>query len=144
MAIKLLWLGPPVPREPPMQHQPSEPSAAHPVSAAADHAALPERPHTALSRLQATLHANPTLVPLLVLLASVAAFGLIAGGRFFHPFNLSLIIQQVAIIGMLAVAQSLVVLTAGIDLSVAAIMVLASVVMGKLAVELAIPAPVGY
>jgi fructose transport system permease protein len=100
-----------------------------------------ERARSTLQRIQALLHANPTLVPLLVLAASVAAFGLIAGDRFFHPFNLSLIIQQVSIIGMLAAAQSLIILTAGIDLSVAAIMVLSSVVMGRLAVELGVPTP---
>ena len=44
-------------------------------------------------------------------------------------------------IGCVGVAQTLVVLTAGIDLSVGAIMVLCSVVMGKLAVIVGIPAP---
>ena len=38
------------------------------------------------------------------------------------------------IIGILGIAQTLVILTAGIDLSVGAIMVLSSVVMGRLAV----------
>lgn len=49
--------------------------------------------------------------------------------------------QQVSIIGILAAAQSLVILTAGIDLSVGAIMVLMSVVAGNLAVSLGVPAP---
>ena len=80
-------------------------------------------------------------MPLIVLIISVAAFGFIAGDRFFHPFNLSLIIQQVSIIGILAAAQSLIVITAGIDLSVAAIMVLSSVIMGRFAVEFGVPAP---
>lgn len=94
-----------------------------------------------LVRLQHFLHGNPTMVPVIVLLLSVLAFGVIAGDRFFHPFNLSLILQQVSIIGILAAAQSLVVLTAGIDLSVAAIMVLSSVVMGKLAIDVGLPTP---
>ena len=46
------------------------------------------------------------------------------------PPSLTLILQQVQIVGILGVAQSLVILTAGIDLSVGAIMVLSSVVMG--------------
>ena len=50
--------------------------------------------------------------------------------KFFSPFALTLILQQVQIVGILGVAQSLVILTAGIDLSVGAIMVLSSVVMG--------------
>jgi fructose transport system permease protein len=95
--------------------------------------------HTPLDRVQHFLHGNPTMVPVIVLILSVVGFGLIAGQSFFHPFNLSLIMQQVSIIGMLAAAQSLVILTAGIDLSVAAIMVLCSVVMGKFAIDLGVP-----
>lgn len=95
----------------------------------------------ALDRLQHFLHANPTMVPVIVLIGSVIAFGFIAGANFFSAFNLSLIMQQVSIIGILAAAQSLVILTAGIDLSVGAIMVLISVIIGKLAVTLGVPAP---
>lgn len=94
-----------------------------------------------LLRVQRFLHGNPTMVPVIVLMLSILGFGIIAGDRFFHPFNLSLILQQVSVIGILAAAQSLVVLTAGIDLSVAAIMVLSSVIMGKLAVDVGVPAP---
>ncbi|SMO89714.1 ABC transporter permease [Paracoccus laeviglucosivorans] len=79
------------------------------------------------------LHGNPTVIPLLVLVIGLAIFSMIVGKRFFHPFNLSLVLQQVTVIGMLALAQTLIILTAGIDLSVGAIMVLASVVMGQLA-----------
>lgn len=92
-----------------------------------------------LTKTQRFLHGNPTMVPVIVLVASVICFGFIAGGRFFSAFNLSLIMQQVSIIGILAAAQSLVILTAGIDLSVAAIMVLVSVIMGNLAVKMGLP-----
>lgn len=95
--------------------------------------------HTFIHRLQHLLHNNPTLVPVIVLAISLIAFGLIAGDRFFSAFNLSLIMQQVSIIGILAAAQSLIIITAGIDLSVAAIMVLMSIVMGNLAVNLGVP-----
>jgi fructose transport system permease protein len=91
------------------------------------------RPGT-LRRLHALLHDNPTIVPFIVLLLAVALFSAIVGRRFFHPFNLSLVLQQVTIIAIVGMAQTLVILTAGIDLSVGAIMVLASVVMGRLAV----------
>jgi len=97
---------------------------------------------TPVERVQHILHDNPTLVPVIVLVLSLAAFGVVAGGRFFSAFNLSLILQQVSIIGMLAAAQSLIIITAGIDLSVAAIMVLMSVIMGNLAVNLGVPAPI--
>jgi fructose transport system permease protein len=43
------------------------------------------------------------------------------------------------VIGTLAIAQSLVILTAGIDLSVGALMLLSSVVMGRLAVHAGLP-----
>ena len=99
------------------------------------------RPKTLLNRVQHVLHDNPTFVPVIVLMLSLVAFWIIAGGRFFSPFNLSLIMQQVSIIGMLAAAQSLIVITAGIDLSVAAIMILMSVIMGNLAVNMGVPAP---
>lgn len=92
-----------------------------------------------IETVQHGLHGNPTLVPVIVLAVAIVAFGLIAGGRFFSALNLSLILQQVSIIGMLAVAQSLIVLTAGIDLSVAAIMVLMSVIAGNLAVYMGVP-----
>lgn len=85
------------------------------------------------------LQTYATIAPFIVLVLSVFVFAFIAGSRFFHPFNLSLIIQQVSIIGILAAAQSLIILTAGIDLSVAAIMALCSVVMGTFAVELGLP-----
>lgn len=110
--------------------QPPDTSESHAVF-------TPER--TALGRVQAFLHAYPTMVPVIVLALSLVVFGLVAGSRFFAPFNLSLIMQQVTVIGILAAAQSLIVLTAGIDLSVAAIMVLTTVIMGKLAVELGFP-----
>lgn len=97
---------------------------------------------TLLEKIQHVLHSNPTLVPIFILLISVIGFGLVVGGRFFHPFNISLIMQQVSIIGVLAAAQSLIILTAGIDLSVGAIMVLVSVVSGTLAVKLGVPTPI--
>ncbi|WP_435170108.1 ABC transporter permease [Falsirhodobacter sp. 1013] len=100
------------------------------------------RHRSPLERLQHILHANPTLVPVMVLLFGIAVFGIIVGERFFNSFTLTLILQQVAIVGIVGVAQTLIVLTAGIDLSVGAIMVLSSVIMGQFAVTLGIPAPI--
>ncbi len=85
------------------------------------------------------LHDNPTVVPFIVLLLAVGLFSAIVGARFFHPFNLSLVLQQVTIIAVVGTAQTLIILTAGIDLSVGAIMVLSSVVMGRLAVLDGVP-----
>jgi fructose transport system permease protein len=97
-----------------------------------------------LQRLQHFLHLYPTTVPFIVLLLGVLAFSLVVGGRFFHPFNLSLVLQQVTIIAILGMAQTLIVLTAGIDLSVGAIMVLCSVIMGRLAVLAGLPVELAF
>ena len=59
--------------------------------------------------------------------------------RFLTPGNISLILQQVAVVGTLAVGQTIVILTAGIDLSCGAIMVLTSIVMAKVASETGLP-----
>jgi len=92
-----------------------------------------------VGRLQHTLHQTPSLVPLIVLVFSIALFGLLLGSRFFSPFALTLILQQVQIVGVLAAAQTLIILTAGIDLSVGAIAVLATVVMGKASFTYGVP-----
>lgn len=94
---------------------------------------------TGLQRLHRFFHANPTAAPTLVLLIAILAFSLIVGERFLAPFNLSLVLQQVTIIGTLGIAQTLIILTMGIDLSVGAIMVLSSVVMGRMAVDFGLP-----
>jgi len=92
-----------------------------------------------LSRFQHTLHVNPALVPLIVLVLSIAIFGVLLGSKFFSPFALTLILQQVQIVGVLAAAQSLIILTAGIDLSVGAIAVMTSVIMGQFTFRYGLP-----
>jgi fructose transport system permease protein len=94
-----------------------------------------------VQKAQHFLHGNPAAVPLIVLVLSLAAFGFLVGDRFFSAFALTLILQQVAIVGIVGSAQTLVILTAGIDLSVGAIMVLSSVVMGTFTFRYGIPAP---
>lgn len=92
-----------------------------------------------LANLQHLLHTTPSLVPLIVLVAAILLFGALLGSKFFSPFALTLILQQVQIVGIVAAAQSLVILTAGIDLSVGAIMVLSSVVMGQFTFRYGLP-----
>jgi fructose transport system permease protein len=86
------------------------------------------------NRVQAALHAHPSLGPLVVLVAAAIVFGLI-NSRFFNPVNLSIMLQQVAVIGLLALGQTVIILTAGIDLSVGAAMILAQMVMAGLAIN---------
>lgn len=99
-----------------------------------------EQPRGLVHSLQHALHKTPAAVPLIVLVLSIALFGLLLGQKFFSPFALTLILQQVAIVGIVGAAQALVILTAGIDLSVGAIMVLSSVVMGQFTFRYGLPA----
>ncbi|WP_020394970.1 ABC transporter permease [Thiolinea disciformis] len=93
-----------------------------------------------LEKLQRFLHHYPTAAPTFVLIIAILGFYIAAGPRFLSPFNLSLILQQITVVGIIGVAQTLVILTAGIDLSVGAIMVLSSVVMGRMAIHWGVPA----
>lgn len=86
------------------------------------------------------LHAHPTLGSLIVLVAAGAIFGLV-NHRFLVPVNVSIMLQQVAVIGSLALGQTVIILTAGIDLSVGAAMILAQLIMAELAVASGVPAP---
>jgi fructose transport system permease protein len=97
-----------------------------------------------LRRIQHFFHQFPTVIPFLILLLAAVAFTFVTNGKFLSPLNLSLILAQVTIIGTLATAQTLVIITAGIDLSVGAIMVLSSIVMGKLATDAGVPVPLAF
>jgi fructose transport system permease protein len=56
--------------------------------------------------------------------------------RFLTGQNFSLILQQVMVVGILAIGQTLIILTAGIDLSCGMLMALSSIVMTKFAVDM--------
>lgn len=120
-------------------------AAAAPGPAAPASASRPDpaddflRQQTVANRIQSVLHRHPALSPAVVLIASIIVFGLM-NDRFLRPENLSLITQQVAVVGALAVGQTLIILTAGIDLSVGAIMVLSTMVMAQTATANGVPA----
>ncbi|MBV1703790.1 MAG: ABC transporter permease [Hyphomicrobiales bacterium] len=95
---------------------------------------------TPIAVVRQFLRRNPTAIPALVLLFSVLMFGLVAD-NFLKVSTLSLVLQQVTVVGVIAIAQTAIILTAGIDLSVGAILVLSSFVIGKLAVYAGVPAP---
>jgi len=100
--------------------------------------ALAARSQTPAQRLQHLLHSHPAISPALILLITVIVFGLL-NERFLNPNTLSLMVQQTAIVAGLAVGQTLVILTAGIDLSVGAIAVLSMMVMAKTALDQGYP-----
>jgi fructose transport system permease protein len=97
---------------------------------------------TPLDRVRGVLHRHPAISPGIVLLIAVVVFGAL-NDRFLEPSNLSLVTQQVAVVGTLGLAQTLIILTAGIDLSVGAVMVLGSMVIAQTTVSNGLPAPVG-
>jgi fructose transport system permease protein len=68
-------------------------------------------------------------------LAIAVIFFSIKSDRFLAGPNFSLILQQVMVLGTLAIGQTLIILTAGIDLSCGLVMALSSIFMTKLAVH---------
>jgi fructose transport system permease protein len=97
------------------------------------------RPESLGLRIQHVLHARPTLGPLAVLVLAIVAFALLSG-RFLSAANLSLVLAQVTVIAVLALGQTLVILTAGIDLSAGAIAVFSMMLIAKMATDWGVPA----
>ena len=79
--------------------------------------------------------------PFIALLIACAVFGMTTE-RFFSGDNFSLILQQVMVVGVIAIGQTLIILTAGIDLSCGMVMALGSIVMTKFAADLGVPTPI--
>ena len=75
---------------------------------------------------------------LLALLAAGAFFAL-QNGQFLTGHNLSLIVQQVTVVGVEAIGQTLIILTAGIDLSNGNVMALGGVLMTGLVLNSGLP-----
>jgi fructose transport system permease protein len=75
--------------------------------------------------------ATPAVGPLVVLLVFCAIFSL-STHTFFAVGNLSLVIQQSVIVGTLAIGQTMIILTGGIDLANGAVAVLGTIVAGRM------------
>src|SRR4051794_26224583 len=75
----------------------------------------------------------------LIALILVCAFFATQSDRFLSGQNFSLIFQQVMVLGTLAIGQTIIVLTAGIDLSCGTVMAFGSIVMTKMAVDNNVP-----
>jgi fructose transport system permease protein len=86
------------------------------------------------------LPALGTLGPFLALLAACVFFAS-QSDRFLTGGNLSLILQQVMVVGVIAIGQTLIILTAGIDLSCGMVMALGGIVMTRFATDLGLPVP---
>lgn len=86
------------------------------------------------SGLLSVLRGSPVMGPLAALILACVFFSF-KTDRFFTGSNLSLILQQVMVVGTLAIGQTLVILTSGIDLSNGSVMALGGVLMTSLAVD---------
>lgn len=83
----------------------------------------------------------PSLAALGPFIALVVAclFFATQSDRFLSAQNFALIAQQVMVVAVIAIGQTLIILTAGIDLSCGMIMALGGIVISKLAVEAGLP-----
>lgn len=81
-----------------------------------------------------------TLGPAIALFLACAFFSF-QHERFLTLQNFSLILQQVMVVATIAIGQTLIILTAGIDLSCGMVMALGSIVMTKLAADFGLSAP---
>ncbi|MBC2901433.1 ABC transporter permease [Streptomyces cupreus] len=81
---------------------------------------------------------QPTTGPLAALLLACVFFS-VSTDQFLTGGNFSLIVQQVMVVGTLAIGQTLIILTAGIDLSCGAVMAFGSIMIAKMAAEGSLP-----
>jgi ribose/xylose/arabinose/galactoside ABC-type transport system permease subunit len=82
----------------------------------------------ARSRDWRALAARNAIIPVFLLFVLLA--GIATGGRFLQPSNISIILFQSSVVGVLVLGQTLVMLVAGIDLSIVAVAILAAIVIG--------------
>ncbi|GGX78912.1 ABC transporter permease [Pseudoduganella dura] len=102
--------------------------------AAPTHGARRDAGKAVSARLKELLPPATVLGPVMALLAAVIFFST-QSDRFLTGQNFSLILQQVMVVGVIAIGQTLIILTAGIDLSCGMAMALGSVVATKFAVD---------
>jgi fructose transport system permease protein len=93
-----------------------------------------------MNSLKAKLPPIGTLGPAIALILACGFFSF-QHERFLTLQNFSLILQQVMVVGTIAIGQTLIILTAGIDLSCGMVMALGSIVMTKVAADYGLNAP---
>ncbi len=82
-----------------------------------------------------------TLGPLIALVLACVFFAS-QSDRFLSTQNFSLILAQVMVVGVIAIGQTLIILTAGVDLSCGMVMALGGIVMTKFAADYGLSTPV--
>jgi fructose transport system permease protein len=78
---------------------------------------------------------TPVFGPLAALVVAFIVFAAIRPDTFLQTSNISLILQQSLVVGVLAVGQTIIILTAGIDLAVGAIAVFGTLVVARYVVD---------
>ncbi len=102
-------------------------------------AALLRQNQTPLDRLQHLLHRYPVVSPTFVLVMSFIVFVIFGEGRMQRPETIGIIMQQTAVLAVLAIGQTLIILTAGIDLAVGTAMLFTHLIVAKVASEQGVP-----
>src|SRR3954463_8139719 len=103
------------------------------LQAAGEEAPLaPDTTGTRAATITDHIFRNPVLGPLGALIILIIGFSIFTE-NFLSVDNTSLILQQSVVVGTLALGQTIIILTGGIDLANGAIMVLGSLVIAKLA-----------
>jgi fructose transport system permease protein len=93
-----------------------------------------------MNSLKSHLPPLSQLGPFVALAVACTVFA-VTTDNFFSGANFALILQQVMVVGVIAIGQTLIILTAGIDLSCGMLMALGSIVMTKVASDFGVPAP---
>ena len=86
------------------------------------------------SSILSVLFGSSIIGPIAALILAGAFFST-QTDRFLTGANMSLVVQQVMVVGTLAIGQTLIILTSGIDLSIGAVMALGSIIMTSMAVD---------
>ncbi len=93
-----------------------------------------------LAGIQRLLHRYPTVSPAAVLLFSTIVFWFFSDGKILKAATVGIMLQQAAVLATLAVGQTLIILTAGVDLAVGTGMILTHLVVAKMFSERGWPA----
>jgi fructose transport system permease protein len=86
------------------------------------------------------MHDYPAISPAMVLVLSGIVFTMFGHDRFQRPETIGIILQQTVVLATLAIGQTLIILTAGVDLAVGTAMLLTHLVVAKVFVDQGVPA----
>jgi fructose transport system permease protein len=92
-----------------------------------------------IAAAQHLLHRYPAISPASVLLISSLAFNFFSDGKFLKIKTIGILLQQVVVLSSLAIGQTLIVLTAGVDLAVGTGMLLTHLIVAKLVQGTGVP-----